>query len=1150
MTARKQLLHSTFQPQQLQYPQDGNSLIFNFQLATIKTIDHHKSIWLLGVDRNGLSVSIRVNDFEPTFMMQSVDHWDKEDDTVAAEDLLDFIEEVNEKTSIHGPSEKIKYAEFVYMSPLIGFTNRRQDRLVKITCNNVNDALAVTKYLKENKYTLFHDDFQPINQFLHQTNFVYQEWLSVTPFRPNSSKGTHTNIEGYCFMENLKKCPTVTDNPNVLKAFLRFKAVSRDGVLLNLPSFRPNANEPYDRLVAMGISYVWSNDPLGMPCREVIHTIIPDIPSSLVSSPSSTQTQIYATEKAMLEGFREDIIQHDPDDIFFFPDELHNLNYFCTRALALNSTLALKLDRFKNGKIRNYKQANVITNSVLETRNIFNMESALQKKVFIPIESYDIYTCSCHKKLRKDPRQWQTLLKDIDLTNKSIQGGPQGRQQIFQQLSQDLTLLVELEKDTGMRLEYANVSKASDTGLTDVVSRGEQIRVYNRLTHFCLDNKTYVNREKLAQKPLRFRISEKPPTFADPPDLPLNLNLRTECASYLQQKRAYHPSTKKAKKTKKPKNTNPIDIITLLNQKVEQVKRDQKKEEKKEETEQIDEFEEEEDAEKEETKKHAQDEEEAEGGNVMKPACKFWDNELIFVDDFASLYPSIMRAFNITYENLVYDEQYLNVPGVEYFYIPINKYETVASANIPGIFPKMLKQFVDNRSMIKKKMAQEKDPFKKNMLDFEQNSMKVLCNGTYGFCGAEKRGALLAVKTIMYMVTALGRYLQKFCCNYVAEKYNMPCIYGDTDSIFKKMPLYQTQNGQENIQEFCQGMGQMYGMQDYFGPGTEFTWDRVVAVFKAKPIPKGYTAPVDPSLFAYQHQIHCVCCLVCEKICAELTQVIAKPPVELNFENMATKVWMGWVKKHYCFLIWRQDDPSKTSGIKITGMPSKVRAWTPWTRNLLMGVTERILYDKTHEIVPFLTEALDNFLAGKVPVRQLMISRAYKGKEAYKHFRQLHLQVLLKIESRTRAAVKDKSRIYFVVLKGQDKLYLRSETPEYAIQNKLELDLKYYLQNQFEKPMRKLLTYHPHLLNFDAFYQSYLKRLEMKAMNMMDISDVISGPKKLLGKRMLTTEEYLEQKRKQHKANPQTKKQQQQPPTAQMDFFTKLLQTQQQKTTC
>ena len=116
---------------------------------------------------------------------------------------------------------------------------------------------------------------------------------------------------------------------------------------------------------------------------------------------------------------------------------------------------------------------------------------------------------------------------------------------------------------------------------------------------------------------------------------------------------------------------------------------------------------------------------------------------------------------------------------------------------------------------------------------------------------------------------------------------------------------------------------------------------------------------------------------------------------------------------------------------------------------------------------------------------------------------------MLKIEERTRWPVKDKSRLYFVVLRGSDKLYLRSETPEFAEEQKLELDLHYYLQKQFYKPMKKLLTYHPELFNFDDLFKKFERRLEMRDQHISEFTTGSTGHR-----RMLTAEDLAERAKK------------------------------------
>ena len=1286
-------------------------LVFNLQKLCVKQIEYRKNLWMHGVDQNGFSVAVKILDFEPTFMMLSLDTWD-EDDEMAADDLVDFMEEVNRATALHGNSEKIKYAEFVYMTPFVGFTNNRKDRMVKFVCNNINDAQTVIKHLSQNRHTLYHDDFDFTNQFLQQTGYSYQDWYQLDPIRFNSNSLTHASLEGYCYMENMSRFEgkiNVT-TPPLIKAFIRIKAISRDGVVEKKVHYHPDPTRPCDRIIAMGISYTWSDDQSSTPFREIIYTTIP---SEAYVYPEDRKLvyRLCPTERDLLEAFRRDIVDVDPDDLFFFPDQFHTLNYFAARVSSQSATHGLKFDRFKTTKARTFKESGRITNTRIETRNIFNMESALQKKVFISVESYDLYTCSCHGQLRKEKKNWSDLLHDNTVPNKMMADGHTGRQLIFQMLVQDMQLLTELERDMGMRLEYANVCKASDTDLTDVVSRGEQIRVFNYLTHLCVDMGFYVNREKIAQKAMRFRIADRPPTYTDPPELKMNTDLRNECKEYLKEKLEHHI----------PKKASTVDMGAYQNA--------------------MDQFMTAEDSDSdddEDTKNHAKDGEEAEGGNVMKPSCRWWDEMRVFIWDFASLYPSIMMAFNLSYENLVFDEKYMDLPGVKYLIIPINKYETVASADLPGVIPKMLRKLVDNRSALKKQMNAEQDPFQKQIKNFEQNSMKVLCNATYGFCGAEKRGAMLAVKPIMYMVTALGRYLQKDCANYVGEKYGIPTIYGDsvtgntpvllkdgkgrmfyreirdlplachdveeladkelmdpeedlmvwsdkgwtriqklirhksakklyqvttnsgvvtvtedhsllntegreikptdltkeskllhrrlpksleisgktpdhslkeavfsnqleaalyfwqlesreenpqiwetadgrwlicggqvkadcqvisvkevttshqeyvnshqeyvydletdnhhfsagigrlvvhnTDSIFTLIKLWDPPKDPETgitplptIDQLCEETAALYEMNDFFETAGGFTWPQVVNHYAHRK-----RDPLDVTKFSYQHQVNAFLYLISEKLCTELTARF-RYPVIMEFENMADKVWMGWVKKHYCYRFWKENDPSKVKYIKITGMPVKKREWSPWTRSVLMGVTDRILNDKTDEIEAFLDKNLTELVSGQVPIRRLMVSKGYKNKAAYKHFRQIHLQVMLKIEERTRWPVKDKSRVYYVVIKGNDKLYMRSETPDFAVEHRLELDMEYYLKNQFEKPMRKLLTYHPHLFNFDTMFKTYMKRLKMRMGNLGDVSNFRTSTKRkmtgdeLMAKRQKTAKMTQNRKRK------------------------------------
>jgi hypothetical protein len=323
-------------------------------------------------------------------------------------------------------------------------------------------------------------------------------------------------------------------------------------------------------------------------------------------------------------------------------------------------------------------------------------------------------------------------------------------------------------------MEIANIGRIGDTSNTSCIMRGEQIRVYSLLTRFCLEEGCYVNREMTARRPLKFNIKDYPPTFPDPPENPINTKLREKCTKLLERNLEYRGKARRGQKVEPIKlphgslnnrmdwlDQHPgqpflgedvdYDAIPGLNDEEEQ---DEKVQQDKQaywkvinslDNDAMDVDSDNEDEEMEltregqpgsqEEKGSEEKEPEKEGGNVVKPAPGLWfgKDKKLDIFDFASLYPSIMEAYRVCYRNLLYDKQYLNLPGIPYIWVAINKYETTPLVQLPGIFDKLLKKLVEERGKVKKKMKIETDKFKKTMMENEQNSLKVYANGSYGF---------------------------------------------------------------------------------------------------------------------------------------------------------------------------------------------------------------------------------------------------------------------------------------------------------------------------------------------------------------------------------------------------------------------------------
>lgn len=165
------------------------------------------------------------------------------------------------------------------------------------------------------------------------------------------------------------------------------------------------------------------------------------------------------------------------------------------------------------------------------------------------------------------------------------------------------------------------------------------------------------------------------------------------------------------------------------------------------------------------------------GAIVFRPKAGIWFN--VFVLDFASIYPTIVKVHNISFETVLCPHKECRGNRVsDLNYWVCTKREGLAS---------LLVGFIrDLRVNYYKKIAKrEKDPTLKALYSAIESALKVLINASYGVFGAENFG--LYFLPVAESITAIGR--QKILA--VAEragKLRLDVIYGDTDSIFIHNP--------------------------------------------------------------------------------------------------------------------------------------------------------------------------------------------------------------------------------------------------------------------------------------------------------------------------------------------------------------------------
>jgi DNA polymerase I len=165
------------------------------------------------------------------------------------------------------------------------------------------------------------------------------------------------------------------------------------------------------------------------------------------------------------------------------------------------------------------------------------------------------------------------------------------------------------------------------------------------------------------------------------------------------------------------------------------------------------------------------------GAIVLEPERGLYSDGCILVMDFKSLYPSIMRTYNISPDTLLLDNKF----GTK-------KHESPTGAHFieqdiyEGIFPYLLKTLIEARADIKKVMKHSTDE-EKRALNAKQLAIKDMSNSFYGYTGYVR--ARLYMLDVANSITSYGRVNIEKTKVLVEEKFkDVRVVYGDTDSIF------------------------------------------------------------------------------------------------------------------------------------------------------------------------------------------------------------------------------------------------------------------------------------------------------------------------------------------------------------------------------
>ncbi|KAG0494350.1 hypothetical protein HPP92_005344 [Vanilla planifolia] len=387
-----------------------------------------------------------------------------------------------------------------------------------------------------------------------------------------------------------------------------------------------------------------------------------------------------------------------------------------------------------------------------------------------------------------------------------------------------------------------------------------------------------------------------------------------------------------------------------------------------------------------------------EGATVLEAKTGFYEKPIATLD-FASLYPSIMMAYNLCYCTLLTTEasRQLNLPADSINKTPSGDIFVHADLQ-KGVLPEILEELLAARKRAKADLKEAKDPFEKAVLDGRQLALKISANSVYGFTGATI-GQLPCLE-ISSSVTSYGRQMIEHTKKLVEEKFtvlagyehNAEVIYGDTDSVMVQ-----------------------------FGVST-----------------------VDDAM----------------KLGREAAEYISstfRKPIKLEFE----KVYYPYLlisKKRYAGLYW--SNPAKFDKMDTKGIETVRRDNCLLVKNLVTECLHKILIARdVPSAVQYVKNTVSDLLMNRVDLSLLVITKGLTKTGDDYAVKAAHVELAERMRKRDAATAPNVGdRVPYVIIRAAKgaKAYERSEDPIYVLENNIPIDSQYYLENQLQKPLLRI----------------------------------------------------------------------------------------------
>ncbi|KAI5187133.1 DNA polymerase delta subunit 1 [Nematocida homosporus] len=428
-----------------------------------------------------------------------------------------------------------------------------------------------------------------------------------------------------------------------------------------------------------------------------------------------------------------------------------------------------------------------------------------------------------------------------------------------------------------------------------------------------------------------------------------------------------------------------------------------------------------------------------EGGHVMEPSRGFYTDAVVILD-FASLYPSIIMAYNLCYSTLVSSKE-TDPSEATLHKSPTGDCFVQASVR-PGVLPGILASLLERRKQAKRELAAAKDPAIRAALDARQLALKIAANSVYGFTGAAKTG--LPCIPVSRSVTSFGREIlmetRAMIEAGVGSTESMAAEHGQPDKHSADGPSIN-QNSSANIKAAANPTATTAGASK---PGQA---EKLRVIY----------GDTDSVMVTAPH-------LSLEEAFAagkRISQAVSerlRNPLTLEFEKVY-KPFLLLNKKRYAGCIFKS--PSKRAGIDTKGIETVRRDTCGLVRELLQECLDNIfIHGNVEGAKKAVRHTVESLMAGQVGLERLIISKSISRKEEGYAVHLAHVELAERMRKRDPGSAPGVGdRVSYVVVKGKGPVHARAEDPIRVLEDEIPVDTEYYLEQQISKPVTRLLEH-------------------------------------------------------------------------------------------